>query len=154
SRAARGREPRGDGPRRQEDARQTAVLLHQPQREQGRRRDRALHRRNRRACSPPQWSLPMRSVPAATPAALPLAPVLIAAPADAHTGHGLEGFAAGLAHPLLGVDHLLAMIAVGAWSAQQGGRAVWLLPSAFVGVMATGGAIGLTGVGLAGTESV
>src|SRR5262249_7308434 len=66
SRAAGGREPRGDGPRRKKDARQTAVLLHQPQREQGRRRDRALHRRTRRACSPQQWSLMMRSFPAAT----------------------------------------------------------------------------------------
>jgi urease accessory protein len=96
----------------------------------------------------------MRSFSAALAAALALAPVLLAAPAAAHTGHGLDGFGVGFAHPFSGVDHLLAMIAVGAWAAQQGGRAVWLLPAAFVGVMAVGGIIGLAGVGVAGTESV
>lgn len=93
----------------------------------------------------------MRSLPALS-AAFVFA--LIAAPAAAHTGHGLEGFAAGFMHPFHGVDHLLAMIAVGAWAAQQGARAVWLLPAAFVGVMALGGAIGLMGGGFAGTESM
>jgi urease accessory protein len=77
-----------------------------------------------------------------------------AAPAAAHTGHGLEGLAAGFAHPFHGVDHLLAMIAVGAWAAQQGGRAVWTLPAAFVGVMALGGILGFSGTALSGTESV
>jgi urease accessory protein len=79
---------------------------------------------------------------------------LAAAPAAAHTGHGLDGFAAGFAHPFHGVDHLLAMIAVGAWAAQQGGRAVWALPAAFVGVMAAGGVLGFAGIALPGTESV
>ena len=79
---------------------------------------------------------------------------LVAAPAAAHTGHGLDGFAAGFAHPFGGIDHLLAMIAVGAWAAQQGGRAVWALPAAFVGVMGAGGSLGLSGFALAGTESV
>jgi urease accessory protein len=83
-----------------------------------------------------------------------LAAALAAAPAAAHTGHGLEGFAAGFAHPFGGVDHLLAMVAVGAWAAQQGGRAVWMLPAAFVGVMAIGGILGFAGLPLAGTESV
>jgi urease accessory protein len=77
-----------------------------------------------------------------------------AAPAAAHTGHGLDGFSAGLAHPFSGVDHLLAMIAVAAWAAQQGGRAVWALPAAFVGVMALGGILGFSGIALSGTESV
>ena len=77
-----------------------------------------------------------------------------AAPAAAHTGHGFDGFAAGFAHPFGGIDHLLAMIAVGAWAAQQGARAVWALPAAFVGVMALGGIIGFSGLALAGTESV
>ncbi len=83
-----------------------------------------------------------------------LAVGLIAAPAAAHTGHGLDGFPAGFLHPFGGVDHLLAMIAVGVWAAQQGGRATWLLPCAFVGVMAVGGAAGVVGLGLPGTESV
>jgi len=83
-----------------------------------------------------------------------LAAALAAAPAMAHTGHGLDGLAAGFAHPFHGVDHLLAMIAVGAWAAQQGGRAVWALPAAFVGVMALGGVFGFAGFALAGTESV
>ncbi len=74
--------------------------------------------------------------------------------AAAHPGHGLDGLAAGFAHPFHGIDHLLAMIAVGAWAAQQGRRAVWALPTAFVGVMAVGGALGLAGVGLAGSESI
>lgn len=78
----------------------------------------------------------------------------IAAPAAAHTGHGLDGLAAGFLHPLHGVDHLLAMVAVGAWAAQQGGRAVWALPAAFVGVMAAGGLLGSSGLALAGAESV
>ena len=83
-----------------------------------------------------------------------IAAAVVAAPAMAHTGHGLDGFAAGFAHPFHGVDHLLAMIAVGAWAAQQGARAVWALPAAFVGVMALGGVLGFAGFALPGTESV
>lgn len=82
------------------------------------------------------------------------AAALAAAPAAAHTGHGLDGLAAGFAHPFHGIDHLLAMIAVGAWAAQQGGRAVWALPCAFVGVMALGGVLGFAGYTLPGIESV
>ena len=67
--------------------------------------------------------------------------------AQAHPGHG-GGFTHGFAHPLLGLDHLLAMLAVGLWSAQLGGRARWAVPAAFVGVMALGGALGMAGVGL------
>jgi len=93
----------------------------------------------------------MRSLLAAFAA---VAAVLIAAPAAAHTGHPLDGIAAGFAHPFQGTDHLLAMIAVGAWAAQQGGRAVWLLPVAFVGVMATGGIVAFAGIGISGTESI
>ncbi|MBI1370212.1 MAG: urease accessory protein UreJ [Planctomycetes bacterium] len=62
-----------------------------------------------------------------------------------HIGHGLEG---GFMHPLSGLDHLLAMIAVGLWAAQVGGRAVWALPAAFVGCMLVGGAIGLSSIEL------
>jgi urease accessory protein len=46
------------------------------------------------------------------------------------------------------LDHLLAMIAVGLWAAQMGGRALWAVPTAFVAVMALGGALGMGGVGL------
>jgi urease accessory protein len=87
-------------------------------------------------------------------AILAAAAALAAAPAAAHTGHGLDGFSAGFAHPFHGIDHLLAMIAVGAWAAQQSGRAVWALPAAFVGVMAVGGILGFAGWAPAGTESV
>jgi urease accessory protein len=65
------------------------------------------------------------------------------APAMAHTPGATEaGFAAGFAHPLFGLDHLLAMIAVGLWASQLGGRALWLVPTSFVGVMAAGAALG------------
>lgn len=64
-----------------------------------------------------------------------------------HTG--VDGGAlAGFLHPLLGLDHLLAMVAVGLLSTQIGGRAVWYVPAAFVVAMAIGGVIGLTGVPL------
>ena len=57
----------------------------------------------------------------------------------AHTfgAHG-AGFADGLAHPFLGLDHLLAMLAVGIWAAQLGGVALWRVPTAFVTAMAAG----------------
>jgi urease accessory protein len=93
----------------------------------------------------------MRSLPAMLAA---VGAALVAAPAAAHTGHGLDGLAAGFAHPFHGIDHLLAMIAVGVWAGQQGGRAVWALPAAFVGVMALGGVAGCAGIGIAGTENV
>ena len=71
---------------------------------------------------------------------------LFAGTAYAHPGHTPAGFAAGLAHPFLGVDHLLAMIAIGLWAAQQGGRALWTVPAAFVGAMALGGALAWSGL--------
>lgn len=83
--------------------------------------------------------------------------VLTTTSTAAHTGHGhgmLVGFGAGFLHPLGGIDHLLAMLAVGVWAAQQGGRAVWLVPLAFVGTMAVGGVIGLLGAAVGGTETV
>jgi urease accessory protein len=72
-----------------------------------------------------------------------------AAPAFAHTGVGpAAGFGRGFMHPLGGIDHLAAMIAVGLWAAQQGKRALWSVPLAFVAMMALGGAIGMAGVSL------
>jgi len=68
---------------------------------------------------------------------------LIPALAQAHPGHGSAGFVPGFAHPLNGADHLLAMVAVGLWAAQLGGRAFWAIPAAFVSVMTLGGALGM-----------
>jgi len=63
-----------------------------------------------------------------------------------------HGFQDGFVHPLTGLDHLLAMIAVGLWASQQRGRAMWLIPLTFVSVMALGGALGLAGAYLPGAE--
>jgi urease accessory protein len=69
--------------------------------------------------------------------------------ARAHTGVGsTAGFAHGFVHPLGGVDHILAMIAVGLFAAQMGGRALWLVPLSFVSVMILGAILGIAGVGL------
>ncbi|MEW5726225.1 MAG: HupE/UreJ family protein, partial [Pseudomonadota bacterium] len=67
-----------------------------------------------------------------------------AVPAAAHTlgTHG-AGFAAGLSHPVGGLDHLLAMVTVGLWAAQDGGRAVWAVPAAFLASMVGGGLLGM-----------
>jgi len=67
--------------------------------------------------------------------------------AMAHTVVGASsGFAAGFAHPLGGLDHVLAMFAVGLWAAQQGGRALWLVPVSFVVMMLLGGVLGIAHV--------
>jgi urease accessory protein len=74
--------------------------------------------------------------------------ILLAHPlVKAHDGTG-EGFL----HPLTGLDHLLAMLAVGAWSAQIGGRAIYSVPSAFVGMMVIGAFIGLEQINLPYSE--
>ncbi len=65
----------------------------------------------------------------------------------AHTGVGeTTGLAHGFGHPIGGADHLLAMVAVGLWAAQIGGRALWAVPTVFVTVMMLGGVLGFTGV--------
>src|SRR5690606_9493961 len=64
----------------------------------------------------------------------------------AHPGHGHEGLMAGLAPPVFGLDHLLAMFAVGLWAAQQSGVARWALPVTFVGTMFVGGLLGFIGM--------
>ncbi len=61
-------------------------------------------------------------------------------------GHPAD--AAGFVHPFTGLDHLLAMLAVGLWAAQLGGRWTWAVPLAFVASMALGGALGFAGVNL------
>ena len=71
------------------------------------------------------------------------------APAFAHVGHGAtESLAAGIAHPLSGLDHITVMVAVGLWAALKGGKALWAWPAAFVGVMLIGGVLGMALVGL------
>ena len=64
----------------------------------------------------------------------------------AHTSHGTFGFSSGFSHPVLGLDHLLAMLSVGMLSAQMGGRAIWTVPATFVGFMLVGGILGMMGV--------
>lgn len=73
--------------------------------------------------------------------------------AGAHVLHGESlGFVSGLKHPISGLDHVVAMVAVGLWGAQLGAPAIWLLPITFPLIMAVGGFLGLIGVPLPGTE--
>jgi urease accessory protein len=70
--------------------------------------------------------------------------ISIPAIAQAHVGAGeTVGFWHGLQHPIGGLDHILAMLAVGLWAAQLGGHAVWSVPLAFVSVMSFGGVLGI-----------
>ena len=74
-------------------------------------------------------------------------------PALAHPQAGqATGFLTGFVHPMSGLDHVLAMVAVGLWGAQLGAPAIWLLPVVFPMVMALGGMLGLMGVPLPGIE--
>lgn len=74
---------------------------------------------------------------------------IAATPALAHLNPAEHGsFAAGLSHPVFGLDHILAMVAVGLWAAALGGRAIWALPVSFVGAMMVGFAAALAGMGL------
>jgi len=66
--------------------------------------------------------------------------------------HG-QGFEAGLIHPLMGIDHLLAMMMVGVLAASIGGRAMWLAPLTFVSGMVLGGFAGIAGTSLPGIEA-
>jgi urease accessory protein len=77
----------------------------------------------------------------------------MATPAFAHTGEVLAGgFAGGFMHPLLGPDHIAAMLAVGLWGAFLGAPAIFILPVVFPLVMALGGVLGILGVPLPGIE--
>jgi len=72
----------------------------------------------------------------------------------AHTGVGSTyGFAHGFGHPISGIDHTFAMVLVGVLAFQHGGRALWLVPSAFVALMAVGGAIGMAGYSMPMVET-
>ena len=82
-------------------------------------------------------------------AALILWPAL--ALAHGETGLG-GGFLSGFAHPIAGMDHILAMVAVGLWGAFLGPPAIWILPVVFPLVMAFGAVLGVIGVPLPGVE--
>jgi urease accessory protein len=74
--------------------------------------------------------------------------VLLALPSIAHAHVGVgepSGFYNGAIHPITGLDHICAMVAVGLWAAQRGGKAIWLVPLTFVSVMAIGGWLGTMG---------
>ena len=76
-------------------------------------------------------------------AILALSPTL----AFAHVGIGdAHGFSHGFVHPIGGIDHVLAMVAVGMFAATLGGRALWAIPASFIVMMAVGGALGMMGV--------
>lgn len=92
----------------------------------------------------------MKRLPIALCAAALLAPVA----ALAHPGHTVEqgGLAYGLMHPLTGLDHLLAMLAVGLWAALAGGRALWALPVAFIGALLAGFGLGAAGLPVPAVE--
>ena len=94
----------------------------------------------------------MRFVPAARCFIAALL-VVLASPALAHAlPEEAGGFLTGFLHPISGLDHVLAMVAVGLWGAQLGVPAIWLLPVTFPIVMALGGFLGLLGIPLPGVE--
>ena len=93
----------------------------------------------------------LRLATAAAAVAAPL--VLVPAIASAHPGHDAADLVHGFMHPLGGIDHILAMVAVGLIAARMGGRALWLVPASFVLTMAFAGLVGMTGVIVTGAEA-
>ena len=80
---------------------------------------------------------------------------LLVTPALAHTGVGAtSGFSAGVMHPLTGLDHLIAMVAVGLLAGFSGGRALWLWPTSFVSLMLFGAYLGASGIDLPARETL
>lgn len=75
--------------------------------------------------------------------------ILTTVPALAHVDPAEHGsFAAGLTHPIFGLDHVLAMVTVGMWAALIGGRAIWAVPATFVLMMIVGFVVALAGIAL------
>ena len=84
---------------------------------------------------------------------LTLLAVALPTSAFAHIVRGEAiGFVSGFEHPISGLDHIIAMVAVGLWGAQLGAPAIWILPVTFPLVMAFGGFLGLIGIPLPGSE--
>ena len=81
-----------------------------------------------------------------------VAVLFLPVPLAAHEGGTVAGLVSGLYHPISGLDHVLAMVAVGIWGAQLGAPAIWVLPVTFPMVMALGGMMGLMGFSLPGVE--
>ena len=80
---------------------------------------------------------------------LALAPTV----AFAHPGHDGASLVHGFLHPLGGIDHIIAMVAVGVLAARLGGRALWLVPASFIAAMAVAGLAGIAGMGLPYVET-
>ena len=80
--------------------------------------------------------------------------LVLASPASAHTGAGaIGGLVGGFLHPITGLDHVMAMVAVGMWGAFLGQPAIWLLPVIFPLVMVLGGVLGIIGVPMPAVET-
>ncbi len=77
---------------------------------------------------------------------------LLATPALAHTGGAVSGFLSGVSHPVMGPDHLAAMVAVGVYAATQAKRTALLGPLVFLAMLAAGAFLGVAGVPMAGVE--
>jgi urease accessory protein len=87
-------------------------------------------------------------------ATITVATIALPTIASAHPGHdGTPGFIHGFLHPLGGLDHILAMVAVGLFAARLGGRALWLVPASFVVTMAAAGVAGMAGFALPYVEA-
>jgi urease accessory protein len=91
----------------------------------------------------------LMSSPLAAMGLLFILPGLASAHIVPGTSHSMQ---TGFLHPFTGLDHLLAMFAVGLWAAQHRGRAVWMIPLAFVSVMVLGGILGVSGASIPGAE--
>jgi urease accessory protein len=116
-----------------------------------------MRKKRRRQYRPPSLTLPRKGGGNAPSFVAPLIATLIclvpASPALAHDIEGAGGFLAGFSHPLLGPDHVIAMVAVGLWGAFLGAPAIWLLPIVFPLVMAGGGVLGILGMPLPAAET-
>ncbi len=98
--------------------------------------------------------LPMKS-PSFTFLLLLALLLLLPTISEAHTGTGaMGGFTSGFLHPLFGLDHVVAMVAVGLWGAFLGRPAIWILPITFPLVMAIGGVFGVLGVPFPAVEQM
>lgn len=92
-------------------------------------------------------------MPATKSGVLALLILLAASPALAHTGNDLGGFTSGILHPITGLEHVIAMIAIGLWGSILGNPSQWLLPVTFPLMMAVAAAAGVAGLPLPGFQT-